>query len=682
MSLLALLAALPGLAGPPAIPEDPPGALPREALKRSGPSPAAPGAPTGWDFLDYDIAISLDPIGETASGRMAAHVECTDPSDPIVLHARRPVEIAVIRLDGAVVAWTRSGDELRVAAPDGTNPGDVVVVEAEWVTTGTRHPDELGLHWGSPTWTLSEPDGARTWLVVHDDPADKATLTWHVTAPSTWTVIANGNLVGTTDPGFGSTTWDWEFPWPIATYLMVVDLGAFVPQTLDEGPVPYTTWAYPDDLGRAAADLGNTPDMIAFLSDLWFPYPYDTYANVIVPMGGAMEHTTATSYGETFLGGGWAEFANVHELAHQWWGDWVTCATWADIWLNEGFASYTEALWYERYLGEEGLAEYLESQRESYLGWHAWEGVFALYDPFYMWGGTVYDKGSWVVHMLRGVLGDEAFFGALRDYGAARGGGVATTADLEADLEASTGLDLGWFFDAWVYQAGDPEYVVGLTQRKAAEGLWQVDVHVLQTAAGEWPMPVEWRIDLQDGSTVEDIRWMEGREGTFTSCLPARATDFAFSPHARLLYASLAYDDARFEPAPDACTPTDTGDTAAPPDDTAAPPDDTAASGESSGGGCGCGLRPRPRPGGALPALVLAALLPILRRRARPAVRPPAGRRDRGPGCAGRSSGAAGRRPSPPRRGAGGTPGRRPASGPGPRSSWSTRTCRRSPPAG
>ncbi len=331
-----------------------------------------------------------------------------------------------------------------------------------------------------------------------------------------------------------------------------------------------------------------------------------------------MEHTTATSFGENLIWhGDYAMIVNAHELGHQWWGDYVTCAEWEEIWLNEGFASYTEALWLEYEWGEEWLAYYVwEDQRASYLSWKDYEGEFSLYDPDYMWGGTVYDKGSFVVHMLRFVMGDDAFFEGLRLYADNHAHDAATTEDLRAAMESIHGVDLSWFFDQWVYRAGDPSYRIGLTNTELEDGSWQVDVHVEQTAGDTWSMPVEWLLVMDDGSTVYDLQWVEGEYSAHSSCHDQPAHTIDFSPDAHLLYDLLEHDMDGYEPAEIVCGepgPADTGDSEAPPEDTG--PGDSEGGIDPPDGLCGCAA-----PASAGPLLFIITFLgalPWLTRRRR-----------------------------------------------------------------
>jgi hypothetical protein len=201
----------------------------------------------------------------------------------------------------------------------------------------------------------------------------------------------------------------------------------------------------------------------------------------IVPFGyGGMEHQTITTlnlYLKT------DEKVVVHELAHQWWGDLVTCGTWKDVWLNESFATYAEALWAERNGGREALRRYMHSALEHFY-YGSWQG--GPYDPegqgFNLFDDVVYSKGAWVLHTLRGVIGDSSFFGALERYRELYAGKTATTEDFRAVIDTVAGRSMGWFFDQWVYGRGWPVY--------ASTFSWAPDtltLRVTQEQSNSWP---------------------------------------------------------------------------------------------------------------------------------------------------------------------------------------------------
>lgn len=517
---------------------------------RALPPPATPETEDGWDIQVYDIAVDIDPDARTVEGDILITAEAPGaPPDHIVLHADGPEILAVV-VDGQPVGWTHHGDEVTVPTP--TDDGSVAIQVRYRVSGDDTMGGYLGLDWGDPLVSFHEPEGARHWLVVRDVPHDKATLTWRTTLPEGWQVVQNGELLETATED-GRTTWTWLLDQPIPPYLMVLHAGDFQAWTDPASPLPVQVHAAPALLDQAVADLADTADILAFFSGLWGEYPWPVYRNVVVPFGGGMEHTTATTFGQELLGSPSAALINAHEAAHHWWGDWLTCESWDEIWLNEGFASHAELRWYEHLYGEEGRVAYFDWQRQTYLEWKGYEGIFSLYDPNFMWGGTVYEKGSLVLEMLRGQVGDEAFDQALRTYAQAHAHGAVGTQDLVDAFAQSTGQDWSWYFDQWVYQADDPVLEVGLHQRAVEGGGWQVDLQARQVnRAGTWRLPLLWRLAGESGRVDQEL-WVEEGDATVSLCMDGPVTEVTLDPEARLLHGGITRDDDAFPELPLAC---------------------------------------------------------------------------------------------------------------------------------
>lgn len=307
----------------------------------------------------------------------------------------------------------------------------------------------------------------------------------------------------------------------IAPYLMAVTASRFViaSKPYMRGPgdtVPLEYYVWPADSAVTAAYLDDVHEMVSGLASIFGPYPFDKYGMVcVVPFGyGGMEHqsiTTLNRYLKT------DERVVVHELAHQWWGDLVTCATWPDIWLNESFATYSEALWQELKAGPAALRSYmLTGLLHFYYG--SWQG--AVYDPegqgFNLFDDVVYSKGAWALHTLRGAVGDSVFFRSLHAYRARHAGGNATTAQFQAVVDSVAGSSTAWFFDAWVRGKGWPAYRVQRVQTGDT-----LRLTVSQTQSASWPVFPMWlEVRMQGG----------GRDTTVRIWNDARSTTYAFRP--------------------------------------------------------------------------------------------------------------------------------------------------------
>lgn len=360
--------------------------------------------------------------------------------------------------------------------------------------------DTLGLpaHLG---YTMSEPSDARFWMPCYDEPWDKATAQISVTVPDGYVAASNGRFLGSTANGNGMTTWRWREDHQIATYLMCFTASWYAVSTLqyvtaggDTIPLQYFTWQ--PDSAECAAYLPTVASMMQALEGRFGPYPFDKYgmATVIPFPYLGMEHQTITTINRFART---RERVVLHELAHQWWGDLVTCGTWADIWLNESFATYSEALWAEHLGGAQALRRYMKDSLEHFF-FASWQG--AIHNPvgqgFNLFDDLVYSKGAWVLHTLRGVVGDSMFFRVLRAYRERHAGHSPSTSELAALVDSVTGSDMSWFFDQWVYGRGWPRYSYEFTAEADT-----IVVHIGQFQNPLWPtytMPIQLRFRYSD----------------------------------------------------------------------------------------------------------------------------------------------------------------------------------------
>ena len=491
---------------------------------------------SGWDMQHYEINAEFDLSARTVQTEthMVA-LSRRDTPGPLTLHANGPV-ISEVRVGGVAVEYTLGGQEVWVPVPDVSQGEEIEVTVVSSAGLGTG--EDLGVHWdGQTLFSFHEPQGARLWLVTYDDPSDKATLEWNITVDSSLVVAANGVHTGTVVGDGGKSTWNFVFDELIATYLFVVHASDYVilkDQMSDGRPIVHHI--RPGTESDAWIAFEKTPDILDHFADLFGEYPWGSYGHAMAPFGGAMEHTTMTTFGDGLIGRSYGEIVNAHEVAHHWFGDYVTLADWPEIWLNEGFASYGEVIWYEDYYGETGRRQYVGSQIDSYFNWQNYEGLSSVYDPNYLFGGAVYDKGSVVLDMLRTYMGDDAFFSSVRNYVDSYAHGVATTSDLVDEVSLVAGEDMQWFFDQWVYRVGDPEVKTGWTSTELADGTFQVDIRVVQETSEYWmfPLTLRWRVG---GDVMEEQVWVDSEDKTFTFCLETAPTGLQVDPDDEVLFA-------------------------------------------------------------------------------------------------------------------------------------------------
>jgi aminopeptidase N len=296
-----------------------------------------------------------------------------------------------------------------------------------------------------------------TWYPVNDHPSDKATYTLIFTVPEPYAAASNGLLVDTVSAD-GTTTFVWEMTEPMASYLATVVV-AELERVEYPGPEDIVLRDYypPELATEPPASFALIAEMLAVFEPLFGPYPYDAYGHVVVPdFPAALETQTMTVFGDGWLDEFYAEYVVAHELAHAWFGNSVTPATWQDIWLNEGLATFAEWVWLEHVWGREimlGRVQDIYDELGPYTVSTADPGAARLL------GDAVYLRGALTIHALRAEVGDDLLFEILRTWTARYAHSTATTADFIALAEEVAQRDLGWVFDRWLFETRLPRRV-------------------------------------------------------------------------------------------------------------------------------------------------------------------------------------------------------------------------------
>ncbi|PIE79702.1 MAG: hypothetical protein CSA15_02695, partial [Candidatus Delongbacteria bacterium] len=352
-------------------------------------------------------------------------------------------------------------------------------------------------------YTLSEPEESRFWWPNKNIPGDKATVNMDLTVWDYQFGSGNGKLIDTVTNG-DKKTYKWEESYPVANYLVAIAVYPY--QIIEDSytsldgtiTMPVEYYMFPDEYQLYKPNVDKTPSIIKAFAERFGEYPYieEKYAMVSMAQGGGMEHQTVSTMG------GYYEKVIVHELAHMWFGDQITCKTWNDTWMNEGGASYLEGLWKEEKYGFEALNDHMQDIKNQ-----AMSNNSHLNDQEYALTGLIYKKGAWVYHMLRHVLGDEDFFANLTyllnesEYAY----GNATGKEYITYLGELSGKDLNYFWDQWINHGGYPKYTYGSNKIDSGSGSI-VDVQIGQEqdiTTKEVPffkMPIDIKIKFEDGT--------------------------------------------------------------------------------------------------------------------------------------------------------------------------------------
>jgi hypothetical protein len=460
-----------------------------------------------YDAIHYRLDVTVSRVSNLVSGRMTLDLQVVDPAIAQIDLFDEGLNVSAARVNGVLRSFSVAGGKLLIPVCEGGDcpshgAGDPLQVAVDY----TASPPARGFYYyARNSYTMAEPFDARYWWPCYDLPNDKATLDVYATVPDSNLCVSNGVLVSVSPATPGMAVYHWLEPHPIATYLVAVTVGRFWQWTQSSGSLPILEDVFPEDSTRAKFDFANVPAMIPVFATRWGSYPFDKYGQVAVtPFNfGGMEHQTMTTINRSWVRGDRGlETGVAHELAHQWWGDMVTCVDFRNIWLNEGFASYGEDEWQEDFYGAAAYDAFVQAQMTSAL--NSDDNLrYALYDPpaGNLFGNTIYVKGALVLHMLRRVLGDGDFFSGMQLYGQRFKYGTASTADFQAAMQDASGQPLDWFFDEWVYDKGLPTYHWSWTAAPAGPGLSSVGVHLLQvqTNAPFFRMWVEFRVQRAGG---------------------------------------------------------------------------------------------------------------------------------------------------------------------------------------
>ena len=499
------------------------------------------------DILHYDLALNVYHHTDSIAGTATIQFRPRKLLRKVRLDFEGMTPTAVSR-EKSPLKFRFDGSQLEIIFNPPLEPGTIASVTVSY--TGIPQ-DGLVIRknkYGRKTFFADNwPNRAHFWFPCVDHPSDKARVRMAITAPLTYEVVANGRLLRIKNNLDGSRTTVYETLVPIPTYCMVFGAAEFeIHWAGREGNIPLSFWVFPQDMADARQDFRRAGVMLNYFRQRFGPYPYAKLALVESSTRfGGMENASAIFFSERSLGTPHnIETTVAHEIAHQWFGNWVTPLDWQHLWLSEGFATYFGMQFFEYADGYEAFLQRRRQSRKRYLSRKDWldrpivseipEDLFELLNP------NNYAKGAWVLHMLRKWVGEEHFWRGIRRYIQTYRGRNVTTDLFRLEMEAVFGKSLEWFFKQWVYSGGVPELeiVAAWNEQKRVQ---RITIRQKQPGpAMRLPVDIQFSGRRNEKQTV----WLHEREETFNFSFPQKPTRIVIDPEVNIL-AKLEFKEVK-----------------------------------------------------------------------------------------------------------------------------------------
>ncbi len=462
----------------------------------------------GFDVQKYDLTLAINDQTHVINGNVIATV-IAETNLTSIQYNLNSLTVTQVLVDNQAVTFTHQNGLITI--PLNVTSGQTFTTQVFYngTPTLTANSYQLGMIFSAATvFTISDPDATRQWMPCYDYPWDKAIMDLHITMRSDWKVAANGIRTEIVNNGNGTSTTHWIGSNPMTTYLVCITAGPYVEINQMAGTVPIQNFVMQSQYNNALIDFAPLPSIVSYFSQIFGAYPFEKYGQAAVSMStyGAMEHQTMTTLGNYIITGNHAyELTIAHELAHQWFGDAVSFLTFKDVWLSEGFATYSEHLWTDKRDGWAAACSYVNSSyHQYYINYENNYGVQTIYNPSYnnYFSPPSYEKAASVLHMLRFKIGDAAFFSLLQNWFQTYRNSNAITAEFQAMAEQISGQNLTQFFHQWIYSPGIPsiEYSIFTKSNPA-----QLKVFAKTTSPTVTSFTVDFPLNIQTSAGSDSL---------------------------------------------------------------------------------------------------------------------------------------------------------------------------------
>ena len=508
-----------------------------------------------YDVTYHRLRLNVNPAQQFISGEVTTKYIAKEDISTVTFDLSDALEVSTVKQRGVNLTFTRSGNnELTVNLPvvQNTNVLDSLSINYSGVPTSSGFGAfSVDTHNGTPVlWTLSEPFGAMEWWPCKQDLNDKINnIDVYITAPSANVSVSNGLEQSKINNNDGTSTTHFKHNYPIPAYLIAIAVTNYQVYnqqgglgTAESPFFPIINYMYPETATQNIASLAVTPDIINFYESVFVPYPFrnEKYGHCQFGWGGGMEHTTV-SFMTAGNSGGYTRSLIAHEMGHQWFGDKVTCGTWKDIWLNEGFATYLASMVIQNFDGENAFIadkNAMITSITSNTGGAVYLTDLEATDVNRIFSSRLsYRKGAMVLNMLRFKLGDSNFFQGLRNYlnDPELAYAYAVTPDLQSHLEATSGMNLTEFFSDWVYNQGYPSYSISAHNLGNGQATITVNQTQSNSSVSFFEMPIPVRLTGSGGQQLDLVLENTTNGQQFIVNVPFTVTGVTFDPKKEII---------------------------------------------------------------------------------------------------------------------------------------------------